>query len=202
MCIRGNGEPIIAATRDHHVKPNCTAVLLLLALTGCLAPAGAPVRDKLDASSGLTMSALQSPLEFLSPATNGARASVFAYAGPFDLDRMGTRSLYLWVLLPDDVSAASKPVVRCDGQALDLPAQADGLNGTGLTQPPYKPPFPWGTQWYLTLSDAALDCLAKAHDIALEIPGTRAEPIQFVVQSPKGAVGFPVLQAFASQLAN
>ena len=117
------------------MNPNRVAILLVFSLAGCLAPPGPPVRDKLDANSGLTVSALQNPLELLSSANRGARAGVFAYLGPFDLDRMGTRSQFLWVLVPDDISTSSTLAIRCDGQALDLPASSGGLSGIGLTQP-------------------------------------------------------------------
>ncbi len=114
---------------------------------------------------------------------------------------MGVRTLFLWVLTPNDGPAASPPVVLCDGKAADLRLQAGGLGEMNLTEPPYKPPYPWGTQWYFLMTDAALACFAQANLIELKLSGTGSEPERFTVESGKSAIGFPVLQAFVAHRA-
>ena len=131
-----------------------------------------------------------------------ARAVAFAYLGPFEIDQMGVRTLYLWVLVPNDVSASSPPVVQCDGKAVDLAARAGGVSEIGMSEPPYKPPYPWSTQWYFALTDAALGCFAQAHLIAVQIPGASGNAAYFQVESATKTAGFPALQAFVAHRGN
>lgn len=184
------------------MNPNRLLIALLVVLTGCISVPGPPVRDKLDAKTGSTVSVLRDPLELLTSGYRGAGAGAFAYLGPFEIDQMGARTLFLWVLVPNDVSASSPPVVQCDGNVVNLPVRTGSLSEIGLTESPYEPPYPWGTQWYFVLTDAALVCFAQAHLIALEIPDARAEPARFLVESAKKAMGFPVLQAFVAHRGN
>lgn len=184
------------------MNPNRLLIALLLVLTGCTSVPSPAVHDKLDAKTGSTISALPDSMKLVITANRGANADAFAYLGPFEVDQMGVRTLFLWVLGPGDGPAASPPVVLCDGKAADLHLQTGGLAEMGLTESPYKPPYPWGTQWYFVLTDAALTCFAQAHLIELELPGTRPEPERFAVESRKDAIGFPVLQAFVAHRAN
>jgi hypothetical protein len=174
------------------------SALLVVVLTGCISAPSPPVRDRLDAKTGSTVSMPWDPVELLSPASGGIRTVAFAYLGPFEIDRMGVRTLFLWVLVPNDVSHSSPPLIQCDGQVVDLPVLTSSLSEMGLSQSPYEPPYPWSRQWYFALTDAALACFAGAHVIALEIPHSGAEPTRFTVESAKEAVGFPVLQAFVA----
>jgi hypothetical protein len=172
--------------------------VLLVVLCGCISVPNPPVRAKLDAKSGSTVSLLPGPLGLLTSAYRGAGAAAFAYLGPFEIDRMGVRTLFLWVLAPNDVPVSSPPVIQCDGKVFNLPVQTGSLSKMGLTESPYEPPYPWGTQWYFALTDAALACLAQAHLIALEIPEPGGEPARFRIESAKKTLGFPVLQAFVA----
>jgi hypothetical protein len=112
---------------------------------------------------------------------------------------MGQRTLYLWVLVPKDMSATVVPVIQCDGNPVDLPLQKGSLADMGLAEPPYEPLDPWGTQWYFSLTDSALVCLARAKVIALEIPDAKGAPLHFQVESAKNTTGFPVMQAYAER---
>lgn len=200
MCIRHSVLPIISAVhRETRVPKNHLASLLVLLGTACATVPSAPVQDKLDSKTGSTVSVLPDPLTLLTSGYVGARAGAFAYLGPFEVDEMGKRTLYLWVLLPETVSASVAPVIQCDGNVVDLAQQHGSLAAMGLAEPPYEPADPWGTQWYFALSDAALVCLAHAHLIALEIPNAKGEILHFDVESEKGMAGFPALQAYAER---
>ena len=184
------------------MNPNRLLIALIVVLPGCTSVPSPAVHDKLDAATGWTVSAPPDSIKLVTVAYRGANAAAFAYLGPFEIDQSGVRTLFLWVLTPNDGPAAFPPVVLCDGKAADLHLQAGGLGEVDLTEPPYKPPYPWGMQWYFALTNAALTCFAQAHLIELKLPGTGPEPERFTVESGKGAIGFPVLQAFVAHRAN
>jgi len=199
MCIRHSTLPIIGVIgREIHVHKNPLSSVLLL-LAACATTAPAPVQDKLDPKTGSTVSVLPESVTMLTSGYVGARTGAFAYLGPFEVDEMGKRTLYLWVLVPKDVSATVVPVVQCDGNAVDLPLQQGARADMGLTEPPYEPLDPWGTQWYFSLTDRALVCLAHAKVIAVDIPDAKGELLHFQVESPKNSMGFPLIQAYAER---
>jgi hypothetical protein len=190
----------MTAQEDTHVNRNHLAnILLPLLLCACAAAPGPAVHDKLDAKTGSTVTVIPEPLELLTSGYIGAHTGAFAYLGPFEIDQMGARTLYLWVLLPHDVSASVVPVIHCDDTPVTLPLQSGGLASMGLAEPPYAPPDPWGAQWYFALDDATLTCLARAHQITFDIPNARGDVVRFTAESAKNAAGFPVLETFATR---
>ena len=200
MCIRHNLFPIIEPIhREKRVHKKLPLGLVVLLLAACATAPPAPVQDKLDSKTGSTVSVLPDPVNLLTSGYIGARPGAFAYLGPFEVDEMGKRTLYLWVLVPKDVSASVAPIVLCDANAVDLPLQKGSLADMGLTASPYEPLDPWGTQWYFSLSDAALVCFAHAHTIALEIPDAKGDPLHFQAESAKNTTGFPFIQAYAER---
>jgi hypothetical protein len=181
------------------VPKHLLSSVLLLLLAACATSARAPVQDKLDAKTGSTVSVLPDVVTLLTSGYLGARTGAFAYLGPFEVDEMGKRTLYLWVLVPKDVSASVAPVIQCDANIVDLPLQKGSLADMGLAESPYEPLDPWGTQWYFSLTDAALVCFAHAHAIALQIPDPKGALLHFEVQSAKNTTGFPAIQAYAAR---
>ena len=189
----------MTAHRDTRVKRNHLANILLLLLCACASAPGPAVHDKLDAKTGATVSVIPEPMELLTSGYIGVHTGAFAYLGPFEIDQMGARSLYLWVLLPNDVSASVVPVIQCDDTPVTLPVQPGGLASMSLAEPPYAPPDPWGAQLYFALDDATLVCLAHAHRITFDIPNARGETVRFTAESAKNVAGFPVLETFAER---
>jgi hypothetical protein len=171
----------------------------VLVLSACATAPPAPVQDKLDSKTGSTVSVLPDAVNLLTSGYIGARAGAFAYLGPFEVDVMGRRTLFLWVLVPKDVSASVAPVIQCDGNGVDLPLQKGSLTDMGLAEPPYEALDPWGTQWYFALSDSALVCFAHAHAIALDVPDAKGALLHFQVESAKNTTGFPAIQAYAER---
>jgi len=188
---------IVAAHRDQRVYRNHLATTLLLLLGACASAPGPAVHDKLDAKTGSTVSVIPEPLELLTSGYIGTHTGAFAYLGPFEIDQMGARTLYLWVLLPHDVSTSVPPVIHCDDALVRLPLKSGSLADMGLAEPPYVPPDPWGAQWYFALDDATLACFARAHRISFEIPNARGDQLTFTVENAKNVVGFPSLENFA-----
>src|SRR5450755_881374 len=152
MCIRHSVVPIIMPThRDMCVNQKLLAGVLLLLLAGCAAAPGPQVHDKLDAKTGSTVSVIPEPVELVTSTYFGARTGTFAFLGPFETDQMGTRALFLWVLVPHDVSSSVPPIIRCDDTPVTLNLHSGSLSDLGIAESPYEPPDPWGTQWYFAL---------------------------------------------------
>ena len=171
----------------------------LLVMSGCTAGPGPPVHDKLDAKTGATVSVMPEPLELLPSGYIGTHGGAFAFLGPFEIDQMGTRTLYLWVLVPHDVSSTVVPVIHCNDGTVTLPIKSAGLAEMRLAQSPYGMPDPWGTPWYFALDDPTLVCFAHARTITLDIPGLRGDLETFVAERPKNAEGFPMIENFAER---
>lgn len=192
----------MADHRDTCVNQKLLAGVVVFLLAGCAAAPGPQVHDKLDAKTGSTVSVIPEPVELVTSAYFGARSGTFAFLGPFETDQMGTRALFLWVLVPHDVSSSVPPIIRCDDTPVTLKLQSGTLSAMGVAEPPYEPPDPWGTQWYFVLDDATLACLAHAHRIDFEIPNAKGEVLHFTAESAKNVAGFPVLATFAARRGN
>jgi hypothetical protein len=200
MCIRHKVLPIImTAHSDTRVARNLLASILLPLLCACAAAPGPAVHDKLDAKTGSTVSVMPEPLELLTYRYIGTLTGAFAYLGPFEIDQMGARTLFLWVLVPHEVSSAVAPIIQCDDAPVALAPHSGSLGDIGLAEPPYAPPDPWGTPWVFALDDATLVCFARAHRISIDIPNARGDLVRFTAESAKNGSGFPVLQSFAAR---
>lgn len=152
-------------------------------LTAC-ATTSQPVVERLDADTATTVTLIQRPVELVGESTYGATGgNPYAFIAPFETDRMGTRTLYLWMSAPSIEGAKLQPRLLCDGQPLTLPALDPDISHIGLSSVPYPSPVPWNAQWYFQLPRPALDCLAGAQKIAVETHGTNGEPQRFSVAS-------------------
>jgi hypothetical protein len=171
----------------------------LLALSACTAGPGPVVHDKLDQKTGSTVSVMPKPLELLTSGYIGTHGGAFAFLGPFEIDQMGARTLFLWVLAPHDVSSTVVPVIRCNDTVVTLNVKKGGLASLGLAESPYEPEDPWGTQWYFDLDDQTLVCLAHAATISLEVPTARGDRVTFTSENPKSVVGFAPIEEFAGR---
>jgi hypothetical protein len=154
------------------------------ALVACATTSPQPVVERLDPDTATTLTVIKTPVELIDEAPHGATGgNPYAFIAPFETDRMGTRTLYLWMSAPSIEGAKLQPQLLCDGQRLALPALDSDISHIGLSSVPYPSPVPWNTQWYFQLPRPALDCLAGAQKIALETNGTNGLPARFIVAS-------------------
>jgi hypothetical protein len=158
--------------------PMVTAVL-----TACATTPSQPVVERLDPDTATTLTVIKKPVELIGEAPHGPTGNPFAFIAPFETDRMGTRTLYLWMSAPSIEGAKLQPQLLCDGQPLALAALDSDISHIGLSSVPYPSPVPWNMQWYFQLPRPALDCLAGAQKVALETHGTNGEPERFTVAS-------------------
>ena len=154
------------------------------ALVACATTSSQPVVERLDPDTATTLTMIKQPVELIDEAPHGATGgNPYAFIAPFETDRMGTRTLYLWMSAPSTEGARLQPRLMCDGQVLVLPALDSDISHIGLSSVPYPSPVPWNAQWYFQLPRPALDCLAGAQKIALETHGTDGAPVRFIVAS-------------------
>ena len=178
--------------------------LLLLghcvALIAACAADPAAMRQTLDAKTGSTVNVPAAPMVLFASVYRSTPVAAFAYLGPFDVDRMGMHTLFLWLLVPDELPSTA-PLLQCDGKTLDLAVQSNVLEELGISQPPYQPPYSWGRQWYYLLSNDALRCLAQAGAIGVRTASdnAQAEAAQFLAKSVAPAGGFALFKKFAAE---
>jgi hypothetical protein len=173
----------------------CWCLAMFIAtLTACAVPPSQAVVDRLDPDTATTVTVIRNPVELVVAAVHGPVATPFAFLAPFETDRMGTRSLYLWMSAPSVDGARLQPKLLCDGQPLALAPLDSDVSHIGLSHPPYVAPVPWNMQWYFQLPREALNCLAGAQKVALETHVADNDAEQFTVDSK----GLSELRAFSS----
>ena len=165
------------------MKLSRIAIPAVAAILAACATTSQPVVERLDPDTATTLTLIKKPVELIGEGVHGPTDNPFAFIAPFETDRMGTRTLYLWMSAPSIQGAGLQPQLLCDGQPLALPALDSDISHIGLSSVPYPSPVPWNMQWYFQLPRPALDCLAGAQKVALETPGTNGEPERFIVAS-------------------
>src|ERR1700690_1130766 len=93
-------EPCIMETMR---LPLVQSILVAGLLTGCAGESSIKPAEVLDERTGVTVAALQEPLEFVEAAGSAqlgdAKRASFAYLGPLEWDRSGDISYGLWIHL-------------------------------------------------------------------------------------------------------
>lgn len=143
-------------------------------LVGCAGQSIKPA-EVLDERTGMTVGALQKPLEFVQSARNAALANAkrtsFAYLGPIEWDRMGEITYGLWIHVAPGNDAQIGSIVSRGAVTLELddgplvltpsetPAEGHG---------PYKPVVSWGQTAYFELSMETLKRIAASRKLVLD----------------------------------
>jgi hypothetical protein len=152
-----------------HNGPRLRCIVALTAgsmlLGACVSLPENEVLESLDERTGDTVSRLSRPIELLATTPQGA-ADPFAYAAPFEVNRMGRRELYLWLSVP---APATGVQVLLDGEVVDL----ELVPAEGAPRPPYASPAPWHRSLIFALGESAGARLAAASDF-----GVLASPAQ------------------------
>jgi hypothetical protein len=159
------------------------AMGFVLALAACATAPTEEESQRLDSSTGTTVTLMPRPVEFIIDRTRGPKTDPFAYLAPFETNRMGAHELFLWVSAPQVAAPLGVPQVYCGEQLIQLEPANMGLRGMGLSDPPYKLPAPWSTQWYFKLSGEVLDCFASAKQLRIVTQAGQEEPDRFVAEA-------------------
>lgn len=145
------------------------ALTLLAGLMACVSVPQNSISEALDERTGTTVTRLDRPLELVAVESRGPGSDPFAFFGTFETNRMGQRSLYLWLGLPDETGDAGTAVVSVDGRALSLGAAVASPAALSLGAFPYANPAPWSTIRVFVLSEAALAELSGATRIEIAV---------------------------------
>ena len=143
-------------------------------LAGCAGQSAIKPAEVLDERTGMTVGALQAPVEFVQNAQNsvvaGGKRLSFAYLGPVEWDRSGDLTYALWVHV---APGTDKPVgdIRArgaltlmldDGPLVLVPSDAPAA-GSG----PYQPIASWGQTSYFAVNVQLLRRIAASHKLLL-----------------------------------
>jgi hypothetical protein len=154
----------------------------VLSLTACAAAPAEQETERLDTTTGTTVTVMPKPVELIVERTTGAKTDPFAYVAPFETNRMGSHELFLWVTAPQVAGELAVPQVYCGDQLIALDRYQGTMADVGLSSPPYKVPAPWSAQWYFKLSGEVLDCFATATRIRVITQAGSAPPDTYTAE--------------------
>jgi hypothetical protein len=141
----------------------------MFALTACATPALDAIAERLDERSGTTLTQLRSPLTFVAEAARGAGRDPFAFLGPFETNRMGTRQMHLWAAIPVESGVADNVTLWLDQQPLATTARSFAAADAGLAAPPYPLQAQWQRAFHFDLDAGLLERLAGSDSLVLEV---------------------------------
>jgi hypothetical protein len=174
-------------------------MLLAGGMAGCADRSSTKPIEVLDERTGVTVGALEEPIELAPNAQSAAIVShkqvSFAYLGPIEWNRSGTLSYGLWVhvvpgsdLQPGDIHAPESLALTLDDGPLALT-----LGETPkLGRSPYRQLAPWGQTAYFDLTVDGLKRMAASRKLDLRVRAMDGSSMTFAAtQDPR-----PVLTKF------
>lgn len=155
-------------------------------LAACATPRE-PVLEVLDPQTGITVVRLAEPVELIAGPALARDQDPFAFLAPFETNRQGVRTPYLWTGLPLEGAG----IVRCGN--LELPVGGLAPGDVGLSVMPYRSPAPWIVPKITAVTPEWFDCLGSGETITLGIgtDGARHHVLE--------AGSRPPLQEFAAR---
>ncbi len=159
-------------------------------LAACASPSSHQPFERLDEQTGMTVSALAEPLEFVeSGLLSVNKHASFAYLGPVEWDRMGELSYGLWMhIAPGNdrqvaaIDAASAVSLELDDGDLVL----DAMPAPKLGKDAYAALVPWGQTVYFKATPAMLRRIAASGQLLIRCQGADGAIVEFKPdQSPK-----------------
>jgi hypothetical protein len=167
--------------------PLIQAVLGLGLLAGCGGQSSIKPAEILDQRTGMTVGALQDPIELVESAQNlglasGKRTS-FAYLGPIEWDRSGDLRYGLWVHVAPgndrqvgDIRSRGAVTLILDGGPLVL----SPMDAPKVGSSPYQPIASWGQTAYFDLDAALLKRMAASQNLALDFRAADQSVVEFL----------------------
>jgi hypothetical protein len=162
------------------------ALLATGILMGCAGGSAIKPAEVLDERTGMTVGALQNPIEFVenAPASlaAGKRAS-FAYLGPVEWDRSGEITYGLWLHVAPgndrqvgDIRTGGSVQMSLDDGSVVLAPIDDSVAGIG----PYQPIAAWGQTAYFELDAGMLKRMAASDQLHLNFRAADGTPVEFL----------------------
>jgi hypothetical protein len=160
---------------DRMRLPMIPAVVTAVFLAACGAQSSIKPAEILDERTGVTVGALQEPIEFVESAQNaalaGGKRTSFAYLGPVEWDKSGDLAYGLWIHVAPgndrqagDIRARGAVTLLLDGAPQVLSPIDPPKVGSG----PYRPIASWGQTGYYDLNVDLLKRMAASERLALK----------------------------------
>ncbi|MGI9343660.1 MAG: hypothetical protein ACR2QV_12485 [Gammaproteobacteria bacterium] len=157
------------------IRDCCIALLAAAASYGCSSSA-VPLESRLDLNTGVTVQTLETPIVLARPIPRLATsARDYAYLGPVEINRMGTREYFLWIAMGStlDRSFVGEPRptattlhLMLDGEPMPLPLSAWHQD---IATPPYAVGTPVHEHLRTRVSLDQLRRIARAGSIDVHI---------------------------------
>ncbi len=156
-------------------------------LTGCLGQSAIKPAEVLDEATGVTVGALQEPIELVENSLNAALANSkrtsFAYLGPVEWDRMGEITYGIWVHVAPgndkqvgDIRSRGAVTLNLDDGPMMLAPMQMPEAGRG----PYKPVVSWGQTSYFQLNPAMLKRMAASQKFTINFRALDDSTVDFL----------------------
>jgi hypothetical protein len=168
------------------IAPWVRTLLVAGLLAGCAGESAIKPAEVLDERTGVTVGALEEPIEFLETSPNtppgGNNRTSFAYLGPLEWDRSGDISYGLWVHV---APGTDKPVgdLQVEGAVTlvldDGPVMLSRMDPPAAGSGPYRAVASWGQTVYLDLDVALLKRMAASGTLLLRFRGAGAAAVDF-----------------------
>jgi hypothetical protein len=191
----------MTADAAFHRRPIGTiAAMLLAGATACTTAPVQGVVENLDQVTGTTVVVLSQPVELITEQNRGPTRDPFAFTAPFEIDRMGNRSLYLWISTPQDNGVVQHVQILCDGKPLALDPTSLNLKQVGLSRTPYALSAPWSGEHYFPLPESELQCLAGARQVSVvaDLPSGTQDRFSTDGSHLRGLAAFAMRRASAA----
>jgi hypothetical protein len=157
------------------MRPLLQTVVITSFLVGCVGQAEIKPAEVLDEESGMTVGALQDPIEFVETSRNAAQVSgrrtSFAYLGPIEWDRMGEITYGLWIHVApgndtqvNDIHGGGAVTLQLD----DGPVVLSLMDPPKLGHGPYQPIASWGQTAYFAADAPMLKRMAASGKLSLD----------------------------------
>lgn len=164
------------------------SIIALAAVAGLASCAGKPIKpaEVLDERTGMTVGALQNPIEFVENAQYavlaGGKRTSFAYLGPVEWDTSGELTYALWVHVAPgndtpvgDIHAHGAVAVALDDGVIPLLVSDVPTEGVG----PYRPIASWGQTAYFNIDIRVLKRMAASRKLTLQFQAVDQSMIEF-----------------------
>jgi hypothetical protein len=161
--------------------------ILITILAACLGACASTTAhqpfERLDEDTGMTVSGLNAPLEFVeSGLLSVNKHASFAYLGPVEWDRMGALSYGLWLHIAPgndrqvaDIDSPSAVVLELDDGDLVLQTASPPKLGKEA----YTPLVPWGQTAYFQATPSLLRRIAASNQLLVRCRGADGAALEF-----------------------
>jgi hypothetical protein len=167
--------------------PLIKAMVATGVLAGCAGGSSIKPAEVLDQRTGMTVGALQNPIELVESPQNavsaGGKRTSFAYLGPVEWDRSGEISYGLWLHVAPgndkqvgDIRSEGSVRLNLDDGSVVLSPIDVSIAGVG----PYRPIAAWGQTAYFRLDVAMLKRMAASQKLDLNFRAADESLVEFL----------------------